>query len=119
MTNSDDWVKFSLDLRIVNDPGAVWAYNSSNAVILGGIIANASKMSVSKFADTFLFRPLGIKNYRWTKDPLGHGMTAGSFYIHLLTQLNRAIGIKQRDMEGQKNCFKKWIEEATQRIHAN
>lgn len=33
------------------------------------------------FAKKYLFHPMGIKHYRWTIDPSGHGMTAGSFYI--------------------------------------
>lgn len=117
MTNSDDWIKFSLDLRILNTPGTVWAYNSSNAVILGGIIANASKMPVAQFADTFLFKPLGIKNYRWTKDPLGHGMTAGSFYILPadMAKIGQLV-LNKGIWKGKRIVSKKWIEEATQRI---
>jgi len=50
-------------------------------MLLGGIIAHASHMTVSDFAAMYLFKPLGITNYRWTKDPMGHETSAGSFYI--------------------------------------
>ena len=81
MQNTQDWIKFCLDLPLKNKPGDHWDYTSINAMLLGGIIAHATHMSVSDFADKFLFKPLGITSYKWTKDPLGHETTAGSFYI--------------------------------------
>jgi CubicO group peptidase (beta-lactamase class C family) len=81
MENTKDWIKFCLDLPLKNKPGTQWDYTSINAMLLGGIIAHATHMTVSDFADKYLFKPLGITNYKWTKDPLGHETTAGSFYI--------------------------------------
>lgn len=81
MENTQDWIKFCLDLPLKNKPGTKWDYTSINAMLLGGILAHASHRSVSEFADQYLFKPLGITQYRWTKDPLGHETTAGSFYI--------------------------------------
>ena len=81
MENSQDWIKFCLDLPLKNKPGTQWDYTSINAMLLGGIIAHATHMTVSDFADKYLFKPLGIINYRWTKDPPGHETKAGSFYL--------------------------------------
>jgi CubicO group peptidase (beta-lactamase class C family) len=81
METKPDWIKFCLDLPLKNKPGSQWDYTSINAMLLGGIIAHATHLTVSDFADKYLFKPLGITNYRWTKDPLGHETTAGSFYI--------------------------------------
>ncbi|WP_254560955.1 serine hydrolase domain-containing protein [Dyadobacter diqingensis] len=81
MENERDWIKFCLDLPLKNKPGTHWDYTSINTMLLGGVIAHASHMTVSDFADKYLFKPLGITKYRWTKDPVGHEMTAGSFYI--------------------------------------
>lgn len=117
METTKDWVKFSLDLPLLNEPGTNWAYNSSNAVILGGIISNASKMSISQFADKYLFKPLKIKKYRWTKDPSGNGNTAGSFYI-LPADMNK-IGelVLYKGLYKDKQIVsEKWIIEATKPI---
>ncbi|RZK72561.1 MAG: class C beta-lactamase-related serine hydrolase [Pedobacter sp.] len=81
METTQDWIKFCLDLPLKNKPGTHWDYTSINAMLLGGIIAHATHMTVSDFADRYLFNPLVISKYRWTKDPLGHETTAGSFYI--------------------------------------
>lgn len=81
MENAKDWVQFSLDLPLAERPGQKWSYASSNAMILGGVLSKSSKMTVTEFANKFLFQPLDIQNYRWTKDPSGQEMTAGSFYV--------------------------------------
>jgi CubicO group peptidase (beta-lactamase class C family) len=81
MMASKDWVRFSLDLPMKNKPGTVWAYTSCDPMIISGIISRAAKMSVMDFAKKYLFDPMGISHYRWTVDPSGSGMTAGSFYI--------------------------------------
>lgn len=81
METKQDWIKFCLDLPLKNKPGTHWDYTSINAMLLGSIIAKATHMSLSDFADKYLFQPLGINKYRWTKDALGHETSAGSFYI--------------------------------------
>lgn len=81
MEPTQDWIKFCLDLPLKNKPGTHWDYTSINAMLLGGIVAHSTHMTVTDFADTYLFKPLGITNYRFTKDPLGHETMAGSFYI--------------------------------------
>ena len=81
MSLSQDWLKFSLELPMKVKPGELWSYSSINTMICSGIIANATGMSVPEFAKKYLFDPLGMINYKWTIDPSGNAMTAGSFYI--------------------------------------
>jgi CubicO group peptidase (beta-lactamase class C family) len=45
-------------------PGKVWNYNSGGVQILAEIIRNASGLTVDLFAEKFLFKPLGIENYK-------------------------------------------------------
>jgi len=81
MTQTRDWVKFSLALPMKNEPGKVWNYTSCDPMIISGVIRKAAGMSIMDFAAKYLFEPMGIAHYRWTVDPAGQGMTAGSFYI--------------------------------------
>ena len=118
MQTKQDWIKFCLDLPLKNKPGTRWDYTSINAVLLGGIIAHASHMTVSDFADLYLFKPLGITNYRWTKDSMGHETTAGSFYIstrdlNKIGQLVLADGV----FKGKRIVSKKWIKVMTEKRH--
>jgi CubicO group peptidase (beta-lactamase class C family) len=95
MASNKDWVKFSLDLPMKNTPGTVWAYTSCNPMILSGVISRVAHMSVMDFAKKNLFDPLGIHHYKWTVDPSGNGMTAGSFFIRPADMLK--IGQMVRD----------------------
>lgn len=81
MVVSNDWVKFALNLPMKNQPGTVFSYTSWDPMILSGIIITVAHMSVMDFAKKYLSTPLDITHYKWTIDPSGHGMTAGSFYI--------------------------------------
>ena len=114
MSLSNDWVKFSLDLPMKNKPGATWSYTSVDPVILSGVIRKAAKMSVMDFARIYLFEPLGITKYRWTTDPSGNGMTAGSFYF--LPGDMMKIGELVRDggsWKGRQVVSKKWVTQST------
>lgn len=62
---SEDWIKFMLDLPMVADPGEKFAYSSGGVIVIGGIITNATGMSISKFSDQYLFGPLEITDFLW------------------------------------------------------
>jgi len=40
MGQSSDWIKYVLDLQIIDDPGTKYVYNSGGSHLLSGIIAN-------------------------------------------------------------------------------
>lgn len=114
MMDSKDWVKYSLNIPMKNKPGSVWAYNSSAPMIMSGIISRTAKMSIMDFAKKYLFEPLGIKHYRWTVDPAGHGMTAGSFYIQPSDMLRIGELILQKGMwQGKRIVSAEWVAKST------
>lgn len=115
MANTQDWVKFSLELPMKDQPGTVWAYSSSAPMIISGILSKVTGMSVTAFAKKYLFDPLGITHYRWTIDPAGHAMTAGSFYIRPLDMLKIGQLVNNKGVwKGKRIISAKWIHESTQ-----
>ncbi len=60
-----NYIEYVLSKPVVNEPGTTFIYNSGCAVLLGGIIENATETSVETFADQELFNPLGITYYHW------------------------------------------------------
>lgn len=117
MTDTDDWIKYSLDLPLAHNPGEVWAYCSSNPMILSGVITNASGMTIQTFSDKYFFSPLGIKNYQWSSDLKGHGMTAGSFYILPTDMLKIGQMVLNKGVwQGKRIVSAAWIKEMTQPI---
>lgn len=69
MDYSDDWVKFTLDLPIVDTPGTHGMYCSGNPITVGRIIEKATRQSLPVFAEATLFKPLGIDNFKWNFKP--------------------------------------------------
>ncbi len=114
MMASKNWVRFSLDVPMKHKPGTAWAYMSGNPMILSGIISRVAKMSIMDFAKKYLFDPMGIKHYRWTVDPSGYGMTAGSFYILSSDMMKIGQMMLQKGMwNGNRIVSAAWLEQST------
>jgi CubicO group peptidase (beta-lactamase class C family) len=69
MDYSDDWVKFTLDLPMIDTPGGNGRYCSGNPITLGRIVEKTSNMPLLEFATKNLFKPLGFTNYKWYFKP--------------------------------------------------
>lgn len=69
MSNSNDWVKFTLDLPMTDTPGGKGMYCSGNVVTLGRIIEKTTKKPLPRFAKEILFAPLGITRFKWHFKP--------------------------------------------------
>jgi len=113
MAATKDWLRFSLDLPMKDTPGKIWAYTSCDPMIIGGIISHASRVSIMEFARRYLFEPLGITQYRWTVDPSGHGMTAGSFYIRPVDMIKIGDMVRQKGFwKGKQIISESWLKES-------
>jgi CubicO group peptidase (beta-lactamase class C family) len=69
MNNANDWVKFTLDLPMIDTPGRRFHYCPGGAITLGRIIEKVSGQRLEDFAKTNLFKPLGITNFKWEFHP--------------------------------------------------
>jgi CubicO group peptidase (beta-lactamase class C family) len=65
-----DWVKATLDLPMINDPGTMAYYCSGGVAVVGRLIENTVHMRLPDFAQANLFAPLGIApaDWRWNYD---------------------------------------------------
>ena len=114
MSESGDWVKYALDIKMAHAPGRVWSYTSADPVILSGVLRAATGMGVRDFAQKYLFGPLGIERYQWTLDPSGNAMTAGSFFIRPadMVKLGQLVAEYGR-WNGRQIVSRKWIRRST------
>jgi CubicO group peptidase (beta-lactamase class C family) len=64
---TNDWIEFVLNQSMNFSPGTTFNYSSGNVMLLAPIIKNSTGIQADKFADKYLFSPLGIKNYEWVK----------------------------------------------------
>jgi CubicO group peptidase (beta-lactamase class C family) len=67
-----DHLQYIIDLPLVAQPGAVFNYSDGASHLLSVIITQACKQNTSDFAKQYLFDPLEIKKFRWTKDDKGY-----------------------------------------------
>lgn len=69
MMESNDWVKYTLDLPIIKEPGISSSYCTGCALTLGSLVEIATGEKIENFAKKNLFDQLGITNYDWTFEP--------------------------------------------------
>jgi CubicO group peptidase (beta-lactamase class C family) len=65
-----DWVKATLDLPMIHDPGTAGHYCSGGVAVLGRLTEKVSGLPLAEFAQKNLFGPLGIprENWSWNYD---------------------------------------------------
>lgn len=108
-----DWVKFALDLATDNSKsgGKQWDYFTAGVVVLGDILNRSVPGGLEKYADKKLFRPLGIKKYRWEYTPQKVANTAGGFRM---TSLDNArfgqLYLNGGVWQGRRVLSRKWVD---------
>ena len=69
---SPNWIRTTLSLRLVSDPGTAFHYSTPAVHLLGGIMNKATQLNLLQFADSTLFGPLKISIASWPTDPQGN-----------------------------------------------
>ena len=72
--NSDNWVKYALSRRFVNEPGRRMLYSTGDWHVLGAILSELTGKSLLSLSREWLGGPLGIHFAPWTRDPQGRYM---------------------------------------------
>ncbi|MBL4669390.1 MAG: serine hydrolase [Flavobacteriales bacterium] len=110
-----DWLQYTLNLPMVNDPGTVSTYCSMGAVLLAEIISQASGMTIDKFAAQYLFKPLDISNISWGHTSSKKIIPSGK-RLYMTSRDMAKIGqlILNKGKWNEKQIVsKKWVEEST------
>ncbi|QJD82590.1 serine hydrolase domain-containing protein [Cohnella herbarum] len=81
MITSPNWVDFILSRPMLHSPGTRMYYDSGSSHLLSAILQKATGMTSAEYAETFLFKPLGIEQYRWYSD--AKGIIIGGFGLEL------------------------------------
>lgn len=111
----EDWLQYTLDLPMINDPGKVSNYCSMGAVLIAEIISQASGMTIDDFAEQYLFLPLGISNVKWGHTSDKKNIPSGK-RLYMTSRDMAKIGqlILNNGKWNQKQVVsEKWIEEST------
>jgi len=114
MIRSDDWIKFVLERKVVDTPGKNFVYSNGLTILLGEILRNATGVYADKFAEEYLFDPLGISDFSWEKLPNGTIITAWG--LKLRPRDMAKIGymmLKDGKWKGKQIVSSAWVKEST------
>jgi CubicO group peptidase (beta-lactamase class C family) len=114
MVRSSDWLKYMLDLPVVDVPGTRFNYNSGCSILLAGIIRNMSHLEASEFATRYLFRQLGITQKRWDNGPNGLTNTAGGLFLRPRDMAKIGLlYLHDGVWQGKRIVSSNWVDEST------
>ena len=111
----NDWLQYTLDLPMKNDPGNLSTYCSMGVTLMTEIIVEASGIPIDVFANRFLFEPLGISNMGWTHTSK-KTVISSSKRLSMTPRDMAKIGklILQKGMWNEQQIVSsEWLEEAT------
>ena len=76
-----DWVRYTIDRPMAQEPGATFKYSSGVTQLLSHIFRLATKQDIEEYAQRHLFTPLGIDRYFWKRSPTGLVDTEGGLFL--------------------------------------
>jgi CubicO group peptidase (beta-lactamase class C family) len=116
LDDSPDWVKATLDLPMINDPGTKGYYCSGGVSVVGRTTENAVRMPLPEFAQKYLFGPLGMARTDWAwKYDLTNADKEYS-QIHLRSRDMLKLGILFEDggrWHGRQIISESWVSTST------
>lgn len=110
-----DWLQYTLDLPMVNEPGTISNYCSMGTILIAEIISQASGMTIDKFAEHYLFKPLHINNVSWGHTSNKEIISSGK-RLYMTSRDMAKIGhliLNNGKWNDKQVVSKKWIAEST------
>lgn len=106
-----NFVQFTLNSDILFEPGTHYRYSNRGANLVSGIVGKASGMPTDRYVDEVLFRPLGIREYFWSRDAVGqaHGLAG----LHLRARELAKIGellLHDGAYQGRQIVSREWVQ---------
>jgi len=77
----DDWVGYLLEKPLAAEQGTQYNYNSTNTQLMSEALTTATGLPANKYAEKYLFGPIGIDNYHWNDAPEGFSNAGGGLFL--------------------------------------
>jgi CubicO group peptidase (beta-lactamase class C family) len=114
LDESDDGFRYLLEKNVVSTPGKNFKYNSGCSDLLLGIVDHTAKISADRFAEDYLFKPLGIESYGWRKS--NNGYPNGGYGLHMYPRDIIKVGqmfLDSGKWKGNQIVSSSWVKQAT------
>lgn len=111
-----DVIHYVLERPLAAEPGKKFKYSNGAPVVLGEVLHHACRLEVDKLAEKYLFKPLGISRYRWSRYFDGTLETDGGLALcsRDLAKIGQLFLNKGR-WQAEKIISPQWIKESTRR----
>ena len=109
-------IAYMLKKPLVDKPGEKMRYNSIASHMLGRILEKENKVALHELAEAELFKPLGIENYAWEKDPNFH--TWGGYGLQLRARDLAKFGqlyLQNGKWKGKQVVPESWVKASAQK----
>jgi len=111
--NSSNWIKTTIELPLLYDPGTTFAYNTFETHLLSAVITKASGSNTMDYANENLLQPLNIECADWKRDPQDYYFGGNNMYF---TPRNMArlgyLYMNGGRINGQRIIPVDWVEES-------
>lgn len=110
LESSHDWVRFTIDRPMAEEPGTRFNYNSGASQLLSHVFHEATGHDLEEYAARHLFAPLRITDWFWKRTPAGLPDTEGGLYLKP-EDLAKLWFLFLRDgrWDGQKVVSPEWV----------
>lgn len=110
---SDDYLKIIFDRGLCYKDKKHFVYSDSNYYLLGRLVGKISGVSLDKFIEENIFKPLEIKNYDFQYCPMGYQMGATGVFLNSIDVCKIAsIFMYEGKYKDKVIVSKKYIDEA-------
>ncbi len=111
MEASFDWVKFTIDRPMSEEPGTKFQYSSGATQLLSHVFRSATGQDIEEYAIQHLFAPLGITRHFWKRSPTGLVDTEGGLYLAPRDLAKIAyLYLKKGVWEGKQIVPSEWVD---------
>lgn len=110
MTRQADRTGYARKRPLVDPPGQRFSYNNEAAQLLGEVVRQSAGVPLDLYMERELFRPLGIRELRWARDPAGNVQSYTG--LALSARDLARLGLLMLD-GGQRLLPKDWIQQST------
>ena len=111
--SSSNWIKTTIELQLIYDPGTRFCYNTFQTHLLSAIITKASGMSTLEFAKPHLLDKLNINCAEWWQDPQGYYFGGNS--MHFTPRDMARLGYLYMNngiLDGKQIVPAEWVDES-------
>ncbi|MFC1661631.1 serine hydrolase domain-containing protein [Gemmatimonadota bacterium] len=116
MFTSDDPIRYALSKDLYATPGTVFDYCNANTNILGEIVRRATGQRLDRFAQTYLFDPIGIVDLEWQMLPNDVVFASGDLRLRPRDMAKFGkLFLGMGRWEGEAVVSESWVEVATAR----